>query len=57
MVASYEWYLNVLEQLAEVTPQQVQQVAQKYLRPQNRVTGFYIPQSTKTFQTHAESDQ
>ncbi len=57
MVSNYDWYLSVLEQLAEVSPESVQQVAQKYLRPQNRVTGFYIPQSSSQIQIHIESDQ
>jgi len=56
MVSNYDWYLSVLEQLAEVSPESVQQVAQKYLRPQNRVTGFYIPQSSSQIQIHTESD-
>jgi zinc protease len=43
MVTSYDWFSNFLANLEAVTPEQVQQVAQKYLRPQNRVLGVYIP--------------
>jgi zinc protease len=43
---SYEWFLNYLDQLAEVTPEQIQQIAQKYLRKQNRVRGIYYPVDT-----------
>lgn len=43
MFASYDWFLNYLEKLAAVTPQDVQRVAQEYLRPQSRVVGIYIP--------------
>ncbi len=43
MIASYGWYENYLSILEAVTPEQVQQVAQTYLRPQNRVLGVYRP--------------
>jgi zinc protease len=40
---NYEWFLTYLERLEAVTPQQVQQAAQKYLRPERRVLGVYQP--------------
>lgn len=43
MFASYDWFLGYLDNLAEVTPAQVQRAAQEILRPQNRVVGTYIP--------------
>jgi zinc protease len=43
MFASYDWFLTYLDKLAKVTPAQVQETAQKYLRPQNRVIGTYLP--------------
>jgi zinc protease len=43
MFADYAWFTGYLDRLAEVTPEAVQQAAQVYLRPQNRVTGFYFP--------------
>jgi zinc protease len=43
MFATYAWFTDYLENLAEVTPEDVQRVAQTYLRPQNRVLGVYIP--------------
>lgn len=43
MFASYDWFLTYLERLAAVTPEDVQRVARQYLRPQNRVVGFYLP--------------
>jgi zinc protease len=43
MFATYDWFLTYLEKLAQVTPNDLQNVAQKYLRPQNRVVGTYIP--------------
>ena len=39
----YEWFLKYLERLEAVTPEQVQQAAQKYLRPERRVLGVYQP--------------
>jgi zinc protease len=43
MFATYDWFLTYLEKLALVTPADLQKAARKYLRPQNRVVGTYIP--------------
>ncbi len=43
MFDSYDWFLNYLDRLAAVTPDEVQRIAQVYLRPQNRVVGTYLP--------------
>jgi zinc protease len=43
MFASYDWFLEYLERLASVTPEDVQRAAQTYLRHQNRVVGIYLP--------------
>jgi zinc protease len=43
MFASYEWFLNYLDRLAAVTPEDVQNIAQKYLRVDKRVLGVYRP--------------
>lgn len=43
MFSSYEWFTNFLGNLAAVTPEDVQRVAQTYLRPQKRVVGVYLP--------------
>jgi zinc protease len=40
---NYEWFLSYLDQLAEVTPDQIQGIAQKYMRRSNRVRGVYRP--------------
>ena len=40
---SYEWFLNYLDQLAEVTPEQIQRIVQTYMRSSNRVVGVYRP--------------
>jgi zinc protease len=39
----YEWFLNYLDKVAAVTPEDVRRIAQEYLRPQNRVVGVYLP--------------
>jgi zinc protease len=43
MFASYDWFLNYVEELEKVTPADVQRAAQTYLRPNNRVVGIYLP--------------
>jgi zinc protease len=43
MFSGYEWFDNYLENLAAVTPQDVQRIAQTYLRPQKRILGVYKP--------------
>lgn len=47
MFSTYDWFLNYLENLAKVTPADLQRTAQKYLRPQNRVVGTYHPTGGK----------
>jgi zinc protease len=42
MFASYDWFLSYIEKLEAVTPIMLQEIAQKYLVPQNRVVGTYI---------------
>lgn len=43
MFASYEWFTSYLEKLAQVTPADVQRVAQTWLRAKSRVVGTYLP--------------
>ena len=43
MFADYNWFLTYLDNLAAVTPADVQRVAQQYLQPRSRVVGTYIP--------------
>ena len=43
MFATYQWFTHYLERLAEVTPAEVQRLAQGYLRPQQRTLGVYLP--------------
>jgi zinc protease len=43
MFDDYNWFLSYLDRLAVVAPEDIQRVAQKYLRPENRVVGTYLP--------------
>ena len=43
MFADYDWFLNYLDALEKVSPQDVQQAAQRCLRLQNRTLGVYLP--------------
>jgi len=43
MFSSYDWYTSYLDKLAAVTPDDLQRVARKYLLPQNRILGTYLP--------------
>lgn len=43
MFATYDWFVGYLDQLASVTPKDVQRGAQTYLQPRNRVLGVYLP--------------
>ncbi len=46
MFASYDWFVNYVDHIAQVTPEKVLQTAQTYLNPDNRVVGFYTPGSS-----------
>lgn len=41
--AGYDWFEDYVARLESVTIEQVQEVAQRYLRPQNRIVGRFIP--------------
>ena len=43
MFDSYTWFKTYLDRLAAVTPEDVQRVAQQYLRRKQRVVGVYRP--------------
>ncbi len=43
MFADYEWFENYLDNLAAVTPDDVQRVAKKYFQNKSRVVGTYLP--------------
>lgn len=47
MFASYDWFTTYLDRLAQVTPIDLQRVAQKYLLKENRVVGVYRPEAAK----------
>jgi zinc protease len=43
MIAGYSWFTSFLDRVAQVTPEDVQRVARKYLIPQHRTIGEYLP--------------
>ncbi len=43
MISDYRFYTTYLDNLAKVTPKDVQRVAQKYFQPGKRIIGTYIP--------------
>jgi zinc protease len=43
MFATYDWFVNYVSELEKITPAEVQRAAQKYLSPDNRVVGTYLP--------------
>lgn len=43
--ADYDWFCDYVDRLAQVSPEDVQRVAQKYLKPENRVVGIYRGQN------------
>jgi len=51
LIADYDWFLTYLNRLETITPEDIQRVAQTYLRPQTRVLGEYRPHSGETEQT------
>lgn len=44
MFDSYDYFLNFLDRLDAITPEEVQSVAQTYLNKKNRVIGVYLPE-------------
>ncbi len=43
-IASYTWFETYIDRLTAVTIDDVQRVAQEYLKPTNRTVGWYVPQ-------------
>lgn len=43
MFASYNWFTDYVHHLEKTTPEDVQRIAQTYLRPDNRLVGTYLP--------------
>ncbi len=44
MFAGYDWFVDYVKNLAQVTPPDVQRVARNYLQAQQRVVGMYLPE-------------
>ena len=43
--ADYDWFLDYVDRLARVTPEDLQRVARTYLNPDARVIGVYLPKA------------
>jgi len=43
MFANYEWFTNYISYLKNISPKDILRVAEKYLDPDHRVIGLYIP--------------
>lgn len=43
MFSEYQWFESYLDNLARVTPEDIQRVAQTWLLPQKRLVGIYLP--------------
>lgn len=48
MFDRYDWFENYVDHLSGVTPEKALKIAQTYLKPENRVVGFYTPQESQT---------
>jgi zinc protease len=47
MFDSYDWFKNFLDRLSNVSPADVQRIAQTYLNQRNRVIGVYLPEKQR----------
>jgi zinc protease len=47
MFATYDWFVNYVDRLRQVTPEDVLQLARKYLKRSQRVVGIYTPKEAK----------
>jgi zinc protease len=47
MFAQYQWFEKYLEHLEKITADDIQQIARRYLAPQRRVVGVYVPTGTE----------
>lgn len=43
MFADYKWFTSYLERLESIKPADIHRVADKYLNPNQRIVGYYIP--------------
>ncbi len=44
MFDSYDWFENYVDHLSQITPEIALETAHSYLKPENRVVGFYTPE-------------
>ncbi len=47
MFADYAWFQNYLDRLSAISSDDVRKIAEKYLNPEQRVIGLYLPDNRK----------
>jgi zinc protease len=57
MFANYNWFTSYLEQLMQVTPQDVLRVAQTYFQPRSRVVGTYLPTNDEDYEEEVTEEE
>jgi len=50
MFAKYDWFINYINHLKTIQTEDIQRVAEKYLNPDHRVVGLYIPEKEQEVQ-------
>ncbi|MDX1991420.1 MAG: pitrilysin family protein [bacterium] len=54
--ATYEWFEQYVSRLEQVTVEDVLEAAQRYLRPQNRVVGWFVPTGLDEMEEFEDDD-
>ena len=54
--ADYTWFEHFVDRIQAVTVADVQRVAERYLRPQNRVVGWYVPTGEELYDDPSQPD-
>jgi zinc protease len=54
--ADYTWFEHFVDCIQAVTVADVQRVAERYLRPQNRVVGWYVPTGEELYDDPSQPD-
>ncbi len=55
--ASYEWFEHYMAQLEQVTVEDVRDAAERYLRPQSRVVGWFVPTGMEEDEDYDDDDE
>ena len=55
--ATYEWFEHYMAQLEQVTVEDVRDAAERYLRPQSRVVGWFVPTGMEEDEDYDDDDE